>query len=148
MTNSRAKGASAEREVFKLMGDFLGFKVERNLSQTRDGGYDSVVGDFAVEVKRQETLNIKTWWEQATQQAGRCDPPKMPMLIYRQSRQPWRVVVWNTDYFGVYGSIPDAIDFTPCTIELPFEEGCRMIKHSLMICSFRKATDSLVKVKS
>jgi hypothetical protein len=139
MTNSRAKGASAEREVFKLIGDVLGFKVERNLSQTRDGGYDSVVGDFALEVKRQEALSIKAWWEQATQQAGRCDPPKMPMLIYRQSRQPWRVVVWNTDYFGVYGKIP--ADLVPCIIELPFEEGCRMLEHSLMICDM---TDALL----
>jgi hypothetical protein len=143
MTNSRAKGASAEREVFKLIGDVLGFKVERNLSQTRDGGYDSVVGDFALEVKRQEALSIKAWWEQATTQAGRCDPPKMPMLIYRQSRQPWRVVVWNTDYFGVYGKIP--ADLVPCTIELPFEEGCRMLEHSLMICDMTDALLTLDK---
>ena len=143
MTNSRAKGASAEREVFKLIGDVLGFKVERNLSQTRDGGYDSVVGDFALEVKRQEALSINAWWEQATTQAGRCDPPKMPMLIYRQSRQPWRVVVWNTDYFGVYGKIP--ADLVPCAIELPFEEGCRMMEHSLMICDMTDALLSLDK---
>jgi hypothetical protein len=47
MINSRTKGAAAEREIFKILSDCLGVKVERNLVQTREGGADTVVGDWA-----------------------------------------------------------------------------------------------------
>jgi hypothetical protein len=58
MINSRTKGAVAEREIFNILSDCLGVKVERNLVQTREGGSDTVVGDWAIEVKRQETLSV------------------------------------------------------------------------------------------
>ena len=101
MINSRTKGASAEREVFKIISDSLGIKVERNLVQTREGGSDTVVGDWAIEVKRQETLSINAWWEQAVEQALRVN--KKPMLIYRKSRMPWKVVIYARDLVGFYG---------------------------------------------
>jgi hypothetical protein len=101
MINSRTKGASAEREVFKIISDQLGIKVERNLVQTREGGSDTVVGEWAIEVKRQETLSINVWWEQAVEQALRVN--KKPMLIYRKSRMPWKVVVYARDLVGFYG---------------------------------------------
>ena len=101
MTNARTKGASAEREVFKIISEILNIEVKRNLVQTREGGYDGVAGEFALEVKRQETLRLSDWWAQAVNQA--IEAKKMPMLIYRQSRQPWRVRLWARDYLAIHG---------------------------------------------
>jgi hypothetical protein len=102
MVNGRTKGASAEREfialIQEIVDDALGdkrFELHRNLDQTRAGGCD-VAGappeyDFvAVEIKRQEQLSIDKWWEQACSQAR---PGQVPVLAYRQKRQPWRVVM-------------------------------------------------------
>lgn len=90
--NSRKKGASAERELAKILREKYGIEIKRNLNQTREGGYDLVgLEGFAIEVKRAEKLLIKKWWEQAVNQS---EPGKtLPVLIYRQSRQPWSVVV-------------------------------------------------------
>ena len=83
MINSRTKGAAAEREVFALISECLGIKVERNLVQTRDGGYDTAVGGWALEVKRQEILHLPDWWRQCCEQAKNAE--LKPMLIYRKS---------------------------------------------------------------
>src|SRR5699024_4186713 len=64
--------------------------VERNLMQTAKGGYDLVGVDWlAVEVKRQETLNVNGWWKQTLEQASEG---QTPVLLYRKNRQPWRAV--------------------------------------------------------
>lgn len=88
--SQRNKGAVAERELSKLLGDRLGIDCYRNLEQTRSGGADLLgVGPWAVEVKRHERLAINTWWAQACAQAEDA----YPALAYRQSRQPWTVLV-------------------------------------------------------
>ena len=87
----RRKGASGERELFGLLRDELGVVVERNLSQTRGGGADSLsIDGLAIEVKRQEHPVSEAWWTQAVQQAGSS---RVPVVAYRRSRQPWRFVV-------------------------------------------------------
>lgn len=87
----RNKGAAGEREVFKILADELGVELKRDLSQTQDGGCDFSLAGFSCEIKRQETLNLQTWWNQTCYSAGRN--AEVPALIYRQSRQPWRVIV-------------------------------------------------------
>ncbi len=84
----RDKGARGERELARILSDKLGEEVVRNLMQTREGGHDLNGVPFALEVKRQETLAIDTWWEQATRQAEQAGLP--PALAYRPSRRPWR----------------------------------------------------------
>jgi Holliday junction resolvase len=87
----RRKGANSERELFGLLRDELGIAVERNLSQTRGGGADSLsIDGLAIEVKRQEKPFSDAWWRQAVKQAGST---RTPIVAYRQSRQPWRFVV-------------------------------------------------------
>ena len=64
---SRTKGASAERELIKLLEDHLGdivhqqnLSLQRNLEQTRSGGHDVIgLDDIAIEVKRQEKLQLR-----------------------------------------------------------------------------------------
>jgi hypothetical protein len=65
--------------------------VERNQNQSASGGADIILMGLAIEVKRQETLSIPAWWRQATESASRlmC----RPVLIYRQNRKAWHVVV-------------------------------------------------------
>ena len=88
--SQRNKGASGERELAKLVSEALGVNCSRNLEQSRAGGADLLdVWPWAIEVKRHEKLQIPKWWGQACQQAKDL----YPALAYRQSRQPWTVLV-------------------------------------------------------
>lgn len=101
MVNARTKGASGEREFIKILQSVVdnvfgddSFELHRNLDQTRAGGAD-VEGapppyDFvAIEIKRQERVNTKQWWDQCERQAR---PGQIPVLAYRQRRQPWLIM--------------------------------------------------------
>lgn len=89
--SQRTKGAAAERELAKLLGVHLDCDIKRNLNQVRDAGHDLDGLPFALEVKRQEVLRVRDWWQQAVEQGKACGKP--PALAYRQSRRPWRFVV-------------------------------------------------------
>lgn len=70
--------------------------LERNLSQTRAGGADSLsVRGWAIEVKRHERLSRPAWWRQAVKQAR--DTGRRAMLAYRRSREPWTVWIESGD---------------------------------------------------
>lgn len=125
MINSRTKGASAERELFKLISEATGIEVKRNLVQTREGGFDSSVGRFAIEVKRQENLDLTSWWDQAVKQAEIAK--LMPMLAYRKSRYPWRVRVWSIDYVELHGGSGGGYT----VVEVDLEEGISLIRKTL-----------------
>lgn len=95
--NIRTKGQGGEREIVKLLTPVViryypDSEITRNLEQSRSGGYDiSGVPGFAIEVKRQEILHLKQWWAQTVKQA--IISKSRPVLIYRQNRKPWRVVI-------------------------------------------------------
>lgn len=112
--SQRRKGAAAEREVLKLLGEELGEALSRNLSQTREGGADCIaVRGWAIEVKRQERLSRPAWWRQAVEQAERVGA--RPMLLYRRSREAWTAWVhtsgqqWRqTDITGAASAIRES----------------------------------------
>ncbi len=106
MTNSRAKGANAEREFAGLVHEELGVRLVRNLEQSRRGGHDltlhpdesspvaSWLARYAFECKRHSRATpalIKGWWVQTCNQAERCG--LLPALAYREDRASWRVVL-------------------------------------------------------
>lgn len=94
--SQRRKGAAAEREFLALLGAELGAILERNLTQTRAGGADSLsVSGWAIEVKRHERLSRPAWWRQAVKQAR--DTGRRAMLAYRRSREPWTVWIERGD---------------------------------------------------
>lgn len=65
--------------------------IQRNQNQTAVGGHDlNGVFGLSVEIKRVENLNINTWWNQCTEQAGRNN--EQPVLLYRQNNNPWRCI--------------------------------------------------------
>lgn len=104
---SRNKGASAELEVLRLLGEELGQSLQRNLSQTREGGADCIcVKGFAIEVKRQEQLSRPAWWRQAAEQAQRLAVE--PMLLYRRNREPWTAWIHTADGGYRVGTLIDA----------------------------------------
>lgn len=89
MTNIRSKGQRGEREAAAFLGSILNQRgISRNLSQTREGGADIIaVPGLCIEVKRQETLNVNTWWRQVCVAADDCGD--IPVLMYRQNKRRW-----------------------------------------------------------
>ena len=124
---ARAKGQRGERAVVKLLQPIINsvyaeFELEgdqvpdlqRNQMQSHKGGYDIVGLDWlALEVKHQETLNLNSWWLQATTQAK---DSKIPVLIYKQNRVKWRVVMYG--YLPVGG---DWIDWPRTPVDITLE---------------------------
>ena len=106
------KGKTGEREVADAMNycvylamQELGYPadeclkgmsyIQRNQIQTAIGGCDLVnCFGLSIEVKRQETLDLNSWWKQCEASAKRDNT--IPVLIYRQNKKPWRVrtYVW------------------------------------------------------
>lgn len=107
--NVRNKGKSGEREIANLLNDLAnvvrfnkGLSVntvplfQRNQNQSAVGGSDltNPLG-LEIEVKRQESLNINSWWKQcllACEQTGNS----IPILIFRQNRKAWRVIMYSS----------------------------------------------------
>ena len=103
--NIRTKGQNGEREIAKdlnaiirvvmnerNMKDISEEVIQRNQNQSAVGGSDLTnVFDLSIEIKRQETLNVNTWWKQCIASAERNN--HIPILIFRQNRKSWRVVM-------------------------------------------------------
>ena len=106
--SQRNKGAAAEREVLKLLGDELGQQLQRNLQQTRSGGGDCLdVWGYVIEVKRQEALSRPAWWRQACKQAEGIGEP---MLLYRRNREPWHALIHTRNGGYRHGTFADAVE--------------------------------------
>ena len=127
--SQRNKGQRGERELFGMLSDELGFVVKRNIDQIRAGGADCIeIPGWAVECKRCETLNINAWWAQAEGQAEKLTSYQnrvLPILFYRQARQPWKAVI-NLNHIlarSLHGKTHMAI--------IGFETACGIIRESL-----------------
>ena len=105
--NAKSKGQRGEREVIQILQPIIDKVFEdadelnadnipalqRNVDQVRGGGYDIVGIDFlALEVKCVETLALDKWFEQTKSQAGK---DQHPVLLYKQKRKGWRVVMFG-----------------------------------------------------
>ena len=99
MTNSRQKGAQAEREVAIELFRELGMTFKRDLRQYQQSDLGDLICDddafpFVLEVKRY----AKGWicrpaWESQVFAAAK-DTGKHPCVIYRFDGQKWRCRVW------------------------------------------------------
>lgn len=104
--NSRAKGASGEREfcgwLFKNF-DQLEEKPERNLDQVRNGGTDVIVPPFCFEVKRRENLDLLAAWIQVKKDveliARTHGRQHIPVVAFRFNRKPWEFLI-SANYIG------------------------------------------------
>lgn len=93
--SSRDKGKRGELEVAHLLTD-AGLPARRTAQLQASGSCDDadvtavLAPDLYVEVKRQETLRLPAWTRQAE---AACPEGRVPIVAYRQSRQPWRASV-------------------------------------------------------
>ena len=92
--NSRSKGRNGEYEAQRWLQKILklDYLPERNLEQVRSGGYDLYAAPFLVEVKRCEVLEFRAWWKQITDAAA-LYTDVIPIVLFRQNRQPWRILI-------------------------------------------------------
>lgn len=107
--NIRVKGQEGEREIQRLLEPIVravyeqhGISlparsiIQRNQNQSAVGGSDlSNTFGLAIEIKRQESLSINTWWKQCHLSA--IDADEWPVLLYRQNGKKWKCVtqVWS-----------------------------------------------------
>jgi hypothetical protein len=135
--NIRTKGASAERQIATKLNEIITaslhecgiifdssdhtFFVQRNQNQTAVGGDDLInTYGFSIEVKRQETLSINTWWKQCVTSATKNSAT--PVLLFKQSRKPWRCILQG--YIG----LPNG-QFGACRMEIDFDTFLIAFKH-------------------
>lgn len=129
------KGKRAEREVATMLRavveDVFGegnadvaWRVERNLMQSRMGGYDvSGIPWLAVEVKHHaKVANVATWWQQTVRQAGEG---QIPALFYKGNNIKMRVR--TIGYVGD-GTVPARVW---AVIDLTVEEFMAYVKKRL-----------------
>lgn len=89
MVNSRAKGARAEREIAKKLREEYGFAVRRGQQFCGIEGEDIVgLPRVHVEVKNVQRLNVREALKQSRRDAKE---DQIPVLMYKQDRQPWLV---------------------------------------------------------
>jgi hypothetical protein len=97
--HSRRKGVRGEREV-AIAFEQAGATRLHNLEGQGDHLVELDDYLFHVEVKRRERLAIMDWVRQAEAEA---DPRMIPLVVFRQSGQPWRVVLQLDQFIGVVG---------------------------------------------
>lgn len=141
--NSRAKGASAERELIALLQEHLGDEIagelKRNLEQTRSGGHDiSGLPGWAIEVKRYASLSeaelIRIWEKQVVRQAQEINA--RPALAYRADRKPWRFRVPLRLLTDLDGNWMESFwSSSEWTAEIGIEPFCSLIReqHSALV---------------
>lgn len=132
MVNVRTKGAGAERDIadalnlrlyvlFKKLGMAVPPvpPIQRNQNQSAVGGSDLTNKlRLSIEVKRQEALSINTWWKQCVAAADRSG--QIPVLIFKQNRQAWRVIMMaELPIPKANGSIAA---FIPARVEISWED--------------------------
>jgi len=93
--SQRTKGATYERDIVHVLKDALGIDVERNLSQTRDGGGDVDLPGYLVECKRRAGIAVYEWLDQATRAAK---PDQKPLVIARADRRE-NIIIMRLDDF-------------------------------------------------
>ena len=133
---ARRKGIRGEIEFFAVLNKFLPerLRIERELSQTRDGGADGKSAGVVIEVKRQERLNLPQWVKQAREAAENSRPLEnrgplenryalenstgvTPVVAYRQNGEPWRCLVEMSPLqLAVYMRYKNNLDETAATI--------------------------------
>lgn len=95
------KGKAGEREAIKFIQptidkvyEMMGVdavQLYRNQNQSALGGYDiDGLPWIALEIKRQETLNLNAWWAQVNKAAREG---QVPVVMFRQNRKQWRFLI-------------------------------------------------------
>ena len=106
--NSRAKGQRGERAICKILVARGYTRAKRGI-QTRGGGAEvpdvvNGIPGYHLEVKWQETLHMDKWSAQAENDAPE---DQVPAVVYRRSRQPWRISLKFDDFLDLLDKAND-----------------------------------------
>lgn len=97
--SQRTKGANGEREVCNIIVMTMGLGVQRNLSQSRDGGADVKLPPYSLEIKRRKRIgNIYDWMEQAE---NGCADDEKPAVVFRADGKKWLVCIPFDDFISL-----------------------------------------------
>lgn len=98
--NSRAKGASGERELANTLKDY-GYTARRGQQYCGANGDADVVGldGIHIECKRVERLNIDDAIEQAIADVRKGE---LPAVFHRKNRKKWLVTMTLDDWMVLY----------------------------------------------
>ena len=110
LKSPKNKGAAGEREAAEWLQKKFNLEhlPQRNLEQVRfkgkgriQAGHDLIGFEpFGIEVKRQETLALRTWWRQAKIAAHKSHVPSIPVVMYRQNRKTWKFLI-GAQWIGI-----------------------------------------------
>lgn len=103
--SERRKGQVAERDVAAILSEY-GFIARRTplsggmdwKGDLRSPDGESPIPGVHIEVKRQERLYIPSWIRQAE---ADCPEGDTAIVVFRQSREPWRVVATLEHYLSI-----------------------------------------------
>ena len=100
MTNSRQKGARAERQLAKELRKF-GYEARRGQQYCGANGDADVVGleKIHIECKHVERLNIHEAMEQAKRDAREGEKP---VVMHKKNRTEWLVTMPLYDWIELY----------------------------------------------
>lgn len=99
MTNSRAKGATGEREWAKFLRD-QGFEARRGQQFCGNNGDPDVISNLPIhwEVKRVEALQLDKAMEQAIADAK----GNMPVVAHRKNNKKWLCTLRAEDFLRLF----------------------------------------------
>ena len=84
---AKYKGKRGEYEFNGILASHLGKRLQTN--PHAQGADNQTIPGLSIEVKRQETLVVSTWWKQTIRQAD--NDGCIPVLAYRRNRSKWKV---------------------------------------------------------
>lgn len=97
----RRKGAEGEREIVRILNS-KGLKAQRTAPLQAAPGFGDAdvlgVEGHHLEIKRQERVQIDAWCSQAELASK---PTDTPCVVWRRSRQPWRVALPLDDFLDL-----------------------------------------------
>ena len=98
--NSRAKGASGERELAKKLREY-GYDCRRGQQFCGANGDADVVGlpGIHIECKRVERLNLEDAMAQSRRDAR---DGEIPVVMHRKTRSPWLVTMTLEEWIEIY----------------------------------------------
>lgn len=103
--NSRAKGASGERELAGFLRDH-GIESRRGQQYSGANGDADVIGmdGVHIECKRVEKLNIDTAMEQSKRDAREDE---IPVVMHRKNRKEWLATMRLEDFIKIWKESKD-----------------------------------------
>lgn len=95
--SNRRKGQVGERELANTLGELLGITLKRRVRNHEGESDITGLEGFAVEVKKQATPSLRTWWSQTVTQAAKTG--EIPVLFYRLPRREFKAVISLHPFF-------------------------------------------------